>query len=96
MVPILSRVIRMGHSTKKTFKRNDDKASPKITSEKAQAEGERWLIKLLAEEREIAEDLKCQTREFGFHFIDTREMLTIFEERLKKIWTELYVDDSGR
>ena len=53
------------------------------------------MIKL-AEEGEIAEDLKCQTREFGFHFIDTREMLTIFEERLKKIWTELHVDDSGR
>lgn len=33
--------------------------------------------------------------EFGFYFIGTEEMLQIFEERLKKIWTVLYVDDSG-
>lgn len=49
MFPILSGVIRVGHSTKKIFKRSDDKASPKITSEKASAEGKRWLMKLLAE-----------------------------------------------
>lgn len=34
--------------------------------------------------------------EFGFHFKDTREILTISEERLKKIWAVLYVDNSGR
>lgn len=53
-------------------------------------------MKLLAEYREIAEGLKCQVKECGFHFKDTEKMLTIFEERLKKIWTVLCVDDSGR
>lgn len=42
-------------------------------------------MKLLAEQGELAEDLKCQAGEFAFYFIDTGEMLTIFEERLKKI-----------
>lgn len=46
---IKNKVISIGHRTKTTFKQGNEKASPKITLERAEAEGERWLMKLLAE-----------------------------------------------